>query len=114
MGVALLVAILAAGIVAISASVVIFKLERQEKSERLREYNFAVENYRAAIRLYREKYNKFPDRLEDLLENDDEIAFIRRLYKDPISGLPFGTRRAIGGGIEDVYSEKTAEISQDF
>lgn len=113
-GIALLAAVLAALIVSISASVVLLKVERESKVERIKDYNFIVESYRTAILLFRRKYNHFPKALEELLENSAGIQFLRRLYPDPFTGGPLNTKRNLSGEIEDVYSEAAARLSQEY
>lgn len=43
------------------------------------------EQYVRAIQLYVQKYNKYPQRIEDL-ESSDNIRFLRHRYRDPMTG----------------------------
>src|SRR5437763_633547 len=43
------------------------------------------EQYSRAIQLFVRKYNRFPQDM-DALENTQSIRFLRRKYKDPITG----------------------------
>lgn len=113
-GVALLLAIIAAGVISIGASMVLLKVEREAKTERIHDYNFILESYRTAISHFQKKYNRLPDKLQDLIDNEKGVLFIRRLYPDPFTKSPFATRRNMTGEIEDVYSEVAARISQEF
>src|SRR5689334_7730592 len=58
--------------------------------------------YTRAIRAYYRKFNRFPAKIEDL-ENTNQLRFLRKRYKDPITGrdfklLHFGEVKMAGGG----------------
>jgi hypothetical protein len=44
--------------------------------------------YTRAIRAYYRKFNRFPAKIEDL-ENTNQLRFLRKRYKDPITGKDF-------------------------
>ena len=113
-GVALLLAIIAAGVISIGASVVLLKIEKEARAERIREFNFILEGYRTAISHFQKKYNRLPGKLQELVNNEKGVLFIRRLYLDPFSKSPFATQRNMAGEITDVYSEAAARVSQEF
>lgn len=57
--------------------------ERQREKEQL--LIERGEQYRRAIQLYVRKFNRYPAQLKDL-ENTNNIRFLRRRYKDPMTG----------------------------
>ncbi len=57
--------------------------ERQREKEQL--LIERGEQYRRAIQLYVRKFNRYPAQLSDL-ENTNNIRFLRRRYKDPMTG----------------------------
>lgn len=57
--------------------------ERQREREQL--LIERGEQYRRAIQLYVRKFNRYPAQLSDL-ENTNNIRFLRRRYKDPMTG----------------------------
>lgn len=63
--------------------------------------------YRRAIELYVRKNNRYPARLEDL-ERDQDLRFLRRRYKDPLTGKDEWRVIHInaGGQLEDSLIEK--------
>src|SRR5215467_4511381 len=44
--------------------------------------------YTRALRAYYRKFNRFPAKIEDL-ENTNQLRFLRKRYKDPITGKDF-------------------------
>jgi len=57
------------------------------QSQRVREETliYRGEQYKRAVQLYFRKYKKYPESLDDL-EESDGIRFLRRRYKDPLTG----------------------------
>ena len=57
------------------------------QSQRTREETliYRGEQYKRAVQLYFRKYKKYPESLDDL-EESDGIRFLRRRYKDPLTG----------------------------
>jgi type II secretory pathway pseudopilin PulG len=57
------------------------------QSQRVREETliYRGEQYKRAVQLYFRKYQKYPESLDDL-EESDGIRFLRRRYKDPLTG----------------------------
>jgi len=113
-GIALLLAVIAAGVLSIGASVVLLKIDREAGSERIREYNFIIESYRTALTHFNAMYNRLPKQLQELIVNEKAIPLIRHLYNDPFTGGPLSIRRNLAGEIEDVYSEAAARLSQEY
>jgi type II secretory pathway pseudopilin PulG len=76
--------------------------------EKERELLFIGNQFRTAITLYYRNHAKFPHNLEDLLK-DPQYAFtkryLRKLYRDPITGTSeWGVVRIGDGGIVGVHS----------
>lgn len=57
------------------------------QAQRVREETliYRGEQYKRAVQLYFRKYQKYPESLDDL-EETDNIRFLRRRYKDPLTG----------------------------
>jgi len=97
-------------------------MQREKEAELL----FIGNEYRRAIAQYYDNtpagYRRYPERLEDLLK-DERFAFtrryLRRLYRDPVTGAAWGIVKAPEGGIMGVYSQsseapaKTANFRKD-
>jgi type II secretory pathway pseudopilin PulG len=83
-------------------------MQREKEAELL----FIGNEYRRAIAQYYENtpvgYRRYPERLEDLLK-DERYAFnrryLRRLYRDPVTGAAWGIVKAPEGGIMGIYSQ---------
>jgi hypothetical protein len=63
-------------------------LAQQIQRDREIEMIHRGEQYTRAIQRYYKKFNRYPGRIEDL-ENTNTIKFIRKRYKDPITGGPW-------------------------
>jgi type II secretory pathway pseudopilin PulG len=80
------------------------QLSQQLKRDREEEMIHRGVQYSRAIRKFYKKTGRYPVRLEEL-ENTNNLRFIRKKYKDPITGedfklLHFGeVKSAFGGGI---------------
>jgi type II secretory pathway pseudopilin PulG len=79
----LFVALLAIAAVAIAPSVV-FEAKRDREEELIHR---GVQ-YARAVRHYVKKFGRYPTRIEDL-ENTNNLRFLRKRYKDPITGKDF-------------------------
>ena len=57
------------------------------QAQRVREETliYRGEQYKRAVQLYFRKYKKYPAKLDDL-EESDGVRFLRRRYKDPLTG----------------------------
>src|SRR5689334_21009744 len=75
-------------LIAISAAVVAPTLAFQVKRDREEEMIHRGVQYSRAIRKYFKKFGRFPTRLEEL-DNTNNIRFLRKRYKDPITGKDF-------------------------
>jgi type II secretory pathway pseudopilin PulG len=80
-------------------------LKQQIKRQQEEELVHRGTQYARAIRRYVRKFGRYPVKLEDL-ENTNNLRFLRRRYKDPITGDDFRlihvgeakTLRNVGGG----------------
>ena len=79
----LFVALLAIGAAALAPSVTL-----QIRRDREEEMIHRGVQYSRAIRHYVKKFGRYPTRLEDL-ENTQNLRFLRKRYKDPITGEDF-------------------------
>ena len=79
----LLVTLLAIAAGALAPSIA-FKVRRDREEEMIHR----GAQYSRAIRRYVKKTGRYPTRLEDL-ENTNNIRFLRKRYKDPITGKDF-------------------------
>ncbi len=96
--------------VGLTATAVSWQTSRQREKER--ELLFIGVEFRDAIALYYHRspgiVKEFPRDLNDLLKDQrypNIQRYLRRVYRDPMTGLPqWGTVPAPGGGIMGVYS----------
>jgi len=70
--------------VATAVTTIKFKIRRDREEEMVHR---GVQ-YTRAIRAYYRKFNRFPAKIEDL-ENTNQLRFLRKRYKDPITGKDF-------------------------
>jgi hypothetical protein len=73
---------------AVAAFMLVMALPRSAmQSQRVREETliYRGEQYKRAVQLYFRKYQKYPQSLDDL-EESDGVRFLRRRYKDPLTG----------------------------
>jgi type II secretory pathway pseudopilin PulG len=68
----------------VAASSISFEIKRDREEEMIHR---GVQ-YSRAIRSYYKKFGRYPTRLEDL-ENTNNLRFLRKRYKDPITGKDF-------------------------
>jgi hypothetical protein len=87
-GYILLTLMLFVALLAIAAAAVAPSITFQIKRDREEEMIHRGVQYSRAIRRYFKKTGRFPVRLEDL-ENTNNIRFLRKRYKDPITGQDF-------------------------
>ena len=81
---------------------------REKEAELL----FRGEQYRDAIASYYRKEQRYPGKLEELLEDKRypmPVRHLRRLYKDPITGGDWAVVEAPGGGVMGVFSRSEDE-----
>jgi type II secretory pathway pseudopilin PulG len=87
-GYVLLTLLLAASLLVIAAAVVAPAIAFQIKRDREEELIHRGIQYRRAIRSFVKHNGRFPQRLEEL-ENTNNTRYLRKQYKDPITGRQF-------------------------
>jgi type II secretory pathway pseudopilin PulG len=87
-GYVLLFLLLTMALIAIAAAIVAPKIAFQIKRDREEELIHRGVQYSRAIRNYAKKTGRYPATLEQLLDTGG-VRFIRKLYKDPITGGDF-------------------------
>ena len=106
-GYILLTLLLIMALLAIAASVAASKIAFDIKRDREQEMINRGVQYSRAIRQYYKKFGRYPMKLEDL-ENTNQMRFLRKRYKDPLTGKDFKilhygeakmTLNGIGGGV---------------
>lgn len=87
-GYVLLILMLFVAILTITAAVVAPEIVFQVRRDREEEMIHRGVQYSRAIRRYVKKFGRYPTRLEEL-ENTNNIRFLRKRYKDPITNKDF-------------------------
>ena len=87
-GYILLMLMLFITLLAIAAAAVAPSIAFRVKRDREEELIHRGTQYSRAIRRYVKKTGRYPSRLEDL-ENTNNIRFLRKRYKDPVTGKDF-------------------------
>ena len=87
-GYMLLMMMLFVALMAIAAAAAAPSLIFNIKRDREQELIHRGVQYSRAIRRYVKKFGKYPTRIEDL-ENTNNLRFLRKRYKDPITGKDF-------------------------
>ena len=91
-------------ILAIGAAAIAPAIAFQVKRDREEEMIHRGVQYSRAIRRYVKKFGRYPTRIEEL-ENTNNLRFLRRKYKDPVTGQDFkilhmgDVRLTFGAGI---------------
>lgn len=75
-------------LIALAALAVLPEITFQIKRDREEEMIHRAVGYSRAIRKYYKKFGRYPARIEDL-ENTNNLRFLRKRYKDPITGQDF-------------------------
>ena len=83
-GYVLLVFLLFSALLVIGASRILPKALFQGQREREEEMIFRGQQYQRAIQLFVRKFGRYPNSLEEL-ENTNEIRFLRKRYRDPVT-----------------------------
>jgi len=103
-GYILLTLMLVVSLLAIAAVAIAPVLSFQIRRDREEELIHRGVQYSRAVRKYFKKFGRYPTSIEDL-QNTNNMRFLRRRYKDPITGadfklLHFGdVRMTMGGGV---------------
>ena len=87
-GYILLMLMLGVTLLAIAAAAIAPTLAFQIRRDREEELIHRGVQYSRAVRRYVKKFGRYPTRLEEL-ENTNNLRFLRRRYKDPITGKDF-------------------------
>jgi type II secretory pathway pseudopilin PulG len=87
-GYILLILLLAVALLAIAAAAIVPTIAFQIKRDREEELVHRGVQYSRAVRRYYKKFGQYPARIEDLLSSNN-MHFLRKRYKDPITGQDF-------------------------
>jgi len=87
-GYILLTLMLFVALLTIGALAMVENIESQIKRDREEELIHRGVQYSRAVRHYFKKFGRYPNRIEDL-ENTNNVRFLRKRYKDPITGKDF-------------------------
>jgi len=87
-GYILLTMLLVVALMAIFALTVITEMKFTIKRDQEQEMIHRGVQYSRAVRSYYKKFGRYPTRLEDL-DNTNNLRFLRKRYKDPITGQDF-------------------------
>lgn len=87
-GYMLITLMLGVALIAIAMLAMLPDLAQQIKRDREEEMRHRGTSYMRAIQRYYKKFGKYPSRIEEL-ENTNNIRFLRKRYKDPITGKDF-------------------------
>jgi len=87
-GYVLLVLLLAVALMIIAMAVIVPSIAFEIKRDREEEMIHRGVQYSRAIRTFYKKFGRYPTKLEDL-ENTNNLRFLRKRYKDPITGQDF-------------------------
>ena len=105
-GYVMLTLLLMMAMMAIFAGVIVSSITFDIKRDREEEMIHRGVQYSRAIRAYYKKFSRYPAKIEDL-ENTSQMRFLRKRYKDPLTGkdfklLHYGEAKmslnALGGG----------------
>ena len=87
-GYVLITLLLMVAIMAIMAATLVTSIKFDVKRDREEEMIHRGVQYSRAIRVYYKKFGRYPMRIEDL-ENTNQQRFLRKRYKDPLTGRDF-------------------------
>ncbi len=87
-GYVMLTLLLALALMAIFVGAILPQITFEIKRDREEELIHRGVQYSRAIRLYYKKFGRYPTRIEDL-ESANNLRFLRKHYKDPITGQDF-------------------------
>ena len=84
----MLLLLLTVALMIIAAAVVVPSITFEIKRDREDEMIHRGVQYSRAIRAYYKKFGRYPAKIEDL-ENTNQLRFLRKRYKDPLTGKDF-------------------------
>src|ERR1700758_1329803 len=87
-GYVLLILLLFIALLSIGFMAMVERLDFQLKRDREEELIHRGVQYSRAVRKFVKKFGRYPDSIEQL-ENTNNIRFLRKCYKDPITGKDF-------------------------
>lgn len=87
-GYVLLTLLLIVSLMIIATGVILPTITFEIKRDREEEMVHRGVQYSRAIRAYYKKFNRYPAKIEDL-ENTNQMRFLRKRYKDPLTGKDF-------------------------
>ena len=87
-GYIMLLLLLTVALMIIAAAVVVPSVTFEIKRDREDEMIHRGVQYSRAIRAYYKKFGRYPAKIEDL-ENTNQLRFLRKRYKDPLTGKDF-------------------------
>ena len=87
-GYVLLTLLLTVALIIILAAAIVPTIKFQIERDREEELIHRGVQYARAIRSYYKKFGRYPTKIEDL-ENTNQLRFLRKRYKDPITGKDF-------------------------
>ncbi len=99
-------------LLAIAAASIVSSITFEVRRDKEEEMVHRGVQYERAIRAYYRKFNRYPAKIEDL-ENTNQMRFLRKRYKDPLTGKDFKilhygeakmSMNALGGGIAGANS----------
>ncbi len=91
-GYVLLILVLCMAMVAIAAAIIAPTLATQIRRDKEEELIHRATQYRRAVRRFTKQTGRFPMKLEDL-ENTNGVRYLRKRYKDPMTGKDFRVLR---------------------
>jgi type II secretory pathway pseudopilin PulG len=80
--------LLTMALAAIFAGIIVSSITFDIKRDREEEMIHRGVQYSRAVRAYYKKFNRYPAKIEDL-ENTNQMRFLRKRYKDPLTGKDF-------------------------
>jgi hypothetical protein len=116
-GYVLITLLLFVALLAIAALTVASKADFQSRRDREEELVHRGVQYARAVRLFFKKTGRYPTRIEEL-ENTNNLRFLRKRYKDPITGEDFKLLRmgdvklTFGQGIAGAMSPAAMAAAQ--
>src|SRR5277367_1862529 len=102
-GYILIILLLFVALLAIALTALAPVITQQIKRDREEELIHRGTQYSRAIKHYMKKFNSYPNSIE-ALENTNQVRFLRKRYKDPVTGKDFkllhqgDVQMSLGGG----------------
>ena len=84
-GYALLLLMMAVTLLLVSLTVSLPSIYMQDQREREEELKFRLNEYGRAISMFRQKFQRFPQSVDELVKKTNGMRFLRHAYTDPMS-----------------------------